>query len=149
MKNLDLILAVSGPEVPAHTSGTLEIVGVGFIFVLVVLALLAMVTAALGAIFIRFDARLNAKVAAAVAAQAKTASTADPEALDYEDSVAPAPAPASVTSEEEDPALIAVIAAAVHSVIGDRAHRIVSIRPGGPGWAQEGRRQIFSSHRVR
>lgn len=154
MNSLNFILAVSGPEAPAHTSGTLEIVGVGFIFVLVVLALLAMVTAALGAIFIRFDARLNAKVAAAVAAQAKTASTADPEALDYEDSVAssaPAPAPAlvSATSEEEDPALIAVIAAAVHSVIGDRAHRIVSIRPGGPGWAQEGRRQIFSSHRVR
>jgi hypothetical protein len=51
--------------------------------------------------------------------------------------------------DKEDPALVAVIAAAVHSVIGDRAHRIVSIRPGGPGWAQEGRRQIFSSHRVR
>ena len=148
MNNLNLILAVSGPEVPAHTSGTLEIVGVGFIFVMVVLALLALVTAALGAIFIRFDARLNAKVAAAVAAQAKTASTADPEALDYEDSVA-APAPVPAKGDEEDPALVAVIAAAVHSVIGDRAHRIVSIRPGGPGWAQEGRRQIFSSHRVR
>lgn len=143
MNNLDLILAVSGPEVPSHTSGTLEIVGVGFIFVMVVLALLALVTAALGAIFIRFDARLNAKVAAAVAAQAPKPSSSDPEALDYENSSAP------VSGDEEDPALVAVIAAAVHSVIGDRAHRIVSIRPGGPGWAQEGRRQIFSSHRVR
>jgi len=31
-----------------------------------------------------------------------------------------------------------VITAAVHSVIGDRAHRIVSIRPGGSGAAQKG-----------
>ena len=135
MNNLDPILAVAGPETLANTSGTLEIVGVGFIFVLVVLALLAMVTAAIGAIFIRFDAKAEAKaaVAAAAAAALAPAPTADPEAVDY----------------EEDPALVAVIAAAVHSVIGDRAHRIVSIRPGGPGWAQEGRRQIFSSHRVR
>ena len=137
MNNLDPILAVAGPETLANTSGTLEIVGVGFIFVMVVLALLALVTAAIGAIFIRFDAKADAKAAAAAAAAAALAPpapTADPEALDF---------------EEEDPALVAVIAAAVHSVIGDRAHRIVSIRPGGPGWAQEGRREIFSSHRVR
>lgn len=135
MNNLDLILAVSGPESHAQTSGTLEIVGVGFIFVMVVLALLAMVTAAIGAVFIRFDAKAAAKAAVAAAEAAALAPPAapDPEALDY----------------EEDPALVAVIAAAVHSVIGDRAHRIVSVRPGGPGWAQEGRRQIFSSHRVR
>ena len=136
MNNLDLILAVSGPEAHSQTSGTLEIVGVGFIFVMVVLALLALVTAAIGAVFIRFDAKAAAKAAVAAAeaaALAPPAPTADPEALNY----------------EEDPALVAVIAAAVHSVIGDRAHRIVSIRPGGPGWAQEGRRQIFSSHQVR
>jgi sodium pump decarboxylase gamma subunit len=136
MNNLDLILAVSGPEASVQTSGTLEIVGVGFIFVMVVLALLALVTAAIGAVFIRFDAKAAAKAAVAAAeaaALAPPAPTADPEALDY----------------EEDPALVAVLAAAVHSVIGDRAHRIVSIRPGGPGWAQEGRRQIFSSHQVR
>jgi Na+-transporting methylmalonyl-CoA/oxaloacetate decarboxylase gamma subunit len=137
MNNLDLILAVSGPEASVQTSGTLEIVGVGFIFVMVVLALLAMVTAAIGAVFIRFDAKAAAKAAVAAAEAAALAPpvpTADPEALDY---------------DKEDPALVAVIAAAVHSVIGDRAHRIVSVRPGGPGWAQEGRRQIFSSHQVR
>ncbi|MFW6217492.1 MAG: OadG family protein, partial [Verrucomicrobiota bacterium] len=51
--------------------------------------------------------------------------------------------------DADDPRRVAVIAAAVHSVIGDRPHRVVSIRSTGPGWAQEGRRQIFSSHRVR
>jgi Na+-transporting methylmalonyl-CoA/oxaloacetate decarboxylase gamma subunit len=138
MNNLDLILAVAGPTSPAHSSGTFEIVGVGFSFVMVVLALLALVTAGIGAIFIRFDAAASAKAAAASAkAAAATAKSTSATA-----------APA-VVNEAEDPALIAVIAAAVHSVIGDRAHRIVSIRQGGPGWAQEGRRQIFSSHRVR
>ena len=124
MNNLDFILVVSGSEVSSNTSATLEIVGVGFIFVMVVLALLAMVTSALGAIFIRFDAKAAAKAAAAatVAAALVPTRTSDPEALDY----------------EEDPALIAVIAAAVHTVIGDRAHRIVSIRPGGSGEAQKG-----------
>lgn len=122
MNNLDFILVVSGPEVSANTPGTLEIVGVGFIFVMVVLALLAMVTSAIGAIFIRFDAKAAAKSATAAAAAALAPTPTLPEALD----------------DEPDPALIAVITAAVHSVIGDRAHRIVSIRPGGSGAAQKG-----------
>jgi Na+-transporting methylmalonyl-CoA/oxaloacetate decarboxylase gamma subunit len=121
MNNLDFILVVSGPEVSANTSGTLEIVGVGFIFVMVVLALLAMVTSAIGAIFIRFEAKAAAKAAKAATAAVALAPTSELEALDH----------------EEDPALMAVIAAAVHSVVGDRAHRIVSIRPGGSGAAQK------------
>ena len=124
MNNLDFILVVSGPEASANTSGTLEIVGVGFIFVMMVLTLLAMVTSALGAIFIRFDAKAAAKAAAVATAAAALAptSTSDPVALDY----------------EEDPALIAVITAAVHTEIGDRAHRIVSIRPAGSSGVQNG-----------
>lgn len=122
MNNLDFILVVSGPEVSANTPGTLEIVGVGFIFVMVVLALLAMVTSAIGAIFIRFDAKAAAKSATAAATAALAPTPTLPEALD----------------DEQDPVLIAVITAAVHSVIGDRAHRIVSIRPGGSGAAQKG-----------
>jgi Na+-transporting methylmalonyl-CoA/oxaloacetate decarboxylase gamma subunit len=114
------------------------VVVVGFIFVMVVLALLAMVTSTLGSIFIRFDA----KVAAKSAALAKAVVPAPPQGV-----------VSSAVSDEseldEDPVLYAVVAAAVHTVIGDRAHRIVTIRPGGPGWAQEGRRAIFSSHRVR
>ena len=61
-----------------------------------------------------------------------------------------AAAPQSATTQgEDDPAIMAVVAAAVHTVLGDRPHRVVSVRTSGPGWAQEGRRQIFSSHRVR
>ena len=154
MNNLHLILAAAGPASDAQAFGTMEIVVVGFVFVMIVLVLLALVTASIGAVFRRYDAKIEAKADAAVAAAVKAAKL---------DSAVPAPAAASsvVTqkdeskavaapvAEEDDPALMAVLAAAVHSVIGDRAHRIVSIRPGGPGWAQEGRRQIFSSHRVR
>jgi len=58
-------------------------------------------------------------------------------------------APQEAQAEDEKPVVVAVIAAAVHAVVGERAHHIVSIRPAAGGWAQEGRRQIFSSHRVR
>ncbi|MFQ3225590.1 MAG: Na+-transporting methylmalonyl-CoA/oxaloacetate decarboxylase gamma subunit [Lentimonas sp.] len=141
MNNLDLILAVSGPTTEVQASETMEIVVVGFVFVMIVLSLLALVTASIGAVFRRYDATIAAKAEAAVAAAVAAAALIPKPA--------PVSDPESISCEDEDPVLIAVLAAAVHSVIGDRAHRIVSIRPGGPGWAQEGRRQIFSSHRVR
>ncbi|CAA6693864.1 MULTISPECIES: OadG family transporter subunit [unclassified Lentimonas] len=152
MNHLNIILAASGPAAEAQTSGTTEVVVVGFGFVMVVLVLLALVTAAIGAVFRRYDAKIAAKADAAVAAavaKANLAPAAAPVAAAPVPAPAAAPVAAAPVSEGEDPALMAVLAAAVHSVIGDRAHRIVSIRPGGPGWAQEGRRQIFSSHRVR
>jgi hypothetical protein len=52
-------------------------------------------------------------------------------------------------------AIVAVIAAAVHSALGRHA-RVVSITPaaGAPGqtpfaWSTEGRRSLYSSHKVR
>jgi sodium pump decarboxylase gamma subunit len=134
MKNLDMILAVTGPEASVSHPDTLGVVVVGFLFVMVVLSLLAMVTAAIGAVFSRQAARAAKKVAASLAAK--------PTAL-------VAVATDDSNDIDEDPVIIAVLAAAVHTVIGDRPHRVVSMRQGGPGWAQEGRREIFSSHRVR
>jgi Na+-transporting methylmalonyl-CoA/oxaloacetate decarboxylase gamma subunit len=138
MSHLNIILAeVSTKSPTVGDSQTLEIVIVGFLFVMFVLCALSAVTSTIGAFFARQAAREAAHAAELAAEAAKRAEAAPPV-------VAPVKTP-----EGEDPAFVAVIAAAVHSVIGDRAHRIVSIRPGGPGWAQEGRRQIFSSHRVR
>jgi Na+-transporting methylmalonyl-CoA/oxaloacetate decarboxylase gamma subunit len=130
------------PDAAEASQGPGGVVVVGFLFVIIVLALLSAVTAAMGAWFTKQAAKSAAKAAAAsqAAAQALARGAAGG---------APA-APASGSfAEEEDPALPAVIAAAVHTAIGDRPHRVVSIRSSGPGWAQEGRRQIFSSHRVR
>ena len=73
-----------------------------------------------------------------------------------------APAPASVArpvaavpvvsaAAGPAPELVAAISAAVHTVLKGRPHRITSIKvvEGQPNWAAEGRREHFSSHRVR
>jgi Na+-transporting methylmalonyl-CoA/oxaloacetate decarboxylase gamma subunit len=134
MKNLDIILAASGPEASVSTSDTLGIVVVGFLFVMVVLSLLSIVTAIIGTFFKAHATREAAKEAARIAALPPV-----PEVV----------APCDLLNLDSNPAIFAVVAAAVHAVIGDRPHRVVSIREGAPGWAQEGRREIFSSHRVR
>lgn len=156
MNSTLISFAAGGAEISKQeTSGALTVVAVGFLFVMVVLALLSTVTAVMGAYFARKAAQESAKAAAGALKVAdrlakvsrseplSTIPTAEPAAAATEGS------PSSSDLDSEDPAIVAVIAAAVHCVIGDRPHRIVSIRPGGPGWAQEGRRQIFSSHRVR
>jgi hypothetical protein len=55
----------------------------------------------------------------------------------------------SATPVEPD-VVHAIIAAAVHCVFEGRA-RVVSVNPlhSDPSWAREGRRDIFSSHRIR
>lgn len=63
----------------------------------------------------------------------------------------PAPPP-SHESVDVTPAVLTVIAAAVHATLGSRL-RIVSIVPSlsaaGASWSVEGRRDVFSSHQVR
>ncbi|MDI1249448.1 MAG: OadG family transporter subunit [Lacunisphaera sp.] len=67
---------------------------------------------------------------------------------------APAPAPAVVavpaSFEGITPEQVAAISAAVTVLFGT-PHRIQAIVPADPelNWAQEGRRQIFASHRTR
>ncbi|MDP0497193.1 MAG: OadG family protein [Verrucomicrobiota bacterium JB024] len=101
----------------------------GFVFVIVVLALLAGATQVIGLFF------REKKKAAAPAAPAKAAPAAAPAAA----------APAGGISPE----LVAVIAAAVHTTL-ERPHRILSIRStSDKHWAAEGRREIFRSHKVR
>ncbi|MFO8026169.1 MAG: OadG family transporter subunit [Opitutales bacterium] len=129
-------LSDSAEEIP----GAGGIVVVGFLFAIIVLALLSALTSAMGAWFTKQAADSAAKAAASTKAVAEAASKGGP---------ASPPSPSQPDKDEDDPAFIAVIAAAVHTAIGDRPHRVVSIRSAGPGWAQEGRRQIFSSHRVR
>lgn len=47
--------------------------------------------------------------------------------------------------------VVAAIAAAVHVTMKGRPHQITEIKPSknNPNWAAEGRREHFSSHRVR
>lgn len=132
---------------PPDSPSTFSVVIIGFLFVMIVLSLLATVTTAVGAIFIR-----QAAQAAKEAAESAQKAAESGKPFGQSASVAPGSAPSPVPvpdSGGDDPAILAVVAAAVHTVIGDRPHRVVSVRTAGPGWAQEGRRQIFSSHRVR
>ena len=138
-------LAQVSAAAPSDNPSTTSVVVVGFLFVMIVLSLLAAVTSALGAFFIKQAAFDAAKAAKAAEAAAKSVA-AKPQVAQHQPATAPQ---ASGSDSKEDPALLAVVAAAVHTVMGDRAHRVVSVRTAGPGWAQEGRRQIFSSHRVR
>lgn len=111
---------------------------VGFVFVIVVLGILAGVTGAIGAVF-KYLARRKANAAAA-AALAEKAQTAE--------QVAAVP-PAGNAPEGVSPEILVVIAAAVHMAL-KRPHRIVSIKPADSlQWAAEGRREISQSHRIR
>ncbi len=53
------------------------------------------------------------------------------------------------TAAPVPPLILAVIAAAIHASYGTNLH-IVAVSPiQDPDWAREGRREIFSSHRIR
>ncbi len=95
----------------------------GFLFVIVVLAAIGILTSLVGMIFKRLEPKPAPKPAQVAA-----------------------PAPAAPS---EDANLPAVIAAAVYSVMQDKPHRIVQIRPADETWAREGRRSILGSHKVR
>lgn len=63
----------------------------------------------------------------------------------------PLAAPAVSAEAGPAPEIIAAISAAVHVVLQGKSHRIASIKAveGQSNWAAEGRREHFSSHRVR
>lgn len=143
-------LAQVSAAAPPDSPSSISIVIVGFLFVMIVLSLLATITSAIGAVFIKQAAQAAQKAAEA----AQKAAELSQGALGAQGvaTLAAGSDRASIAASGEgsdDPAILAVVAAAIHTVIGDRPHRVVSIRSTGPGWAQEGRRQIFSSHRVR
>ncbi len=129
--SLNSIQSIPIASVPAQhgTSEHVSFVIVGFLFVVVVLAILALVTSIIGFVF--KQAEKNAPVAAAPQPQAAVA-----ESGPYVDHDIPSHIPI-------------LIAAAAHTILKGKPHRIVNIRNVNKGWAQEGRRDIFSSHKVR
>lgn len=121
---------------PAYPT-LLESVGfqlVGLIVVFTALGLIWMMLEITGAWFRHLAASLKNKPA--IIAPGSTSA------------VAPPPAPAANTDEAHLPV---IIAAAVHSMLQGRRHRIVAITtaPEHQAWSVEGRRHIFSSHKVR
>ena len=124
-------------SLPAYPSflENLRFQTVGFIIVLAALGLLTLVLISIGWLFKKWEAQKAASAAGTT------------------------PENSLALRQEEDPhELLAVIAAAVYSAIGE-SHRIVSIRPVINGkiigelylqaWSMEGRRQHFASHKIR
>ena len=61
----------------------------------------------------------------------------------------PAQAAAAVSNAGIAPEIVAVIAAAVASIHGNRPVHIVSIKPMNTGWERAGRQAVLTSHRIR
>ena len=124
-------------KLPAHPlfSDALNFILTGFVLVIGALLVLSGLIAATGAYFKSREAENLRK------RQARKVAVANP--------LAEVPAAPSSAGEADSPALAAVIAAAVHVALEGQAHRVIHIEPTGVGWAREGRREIFSSHRVR
>ncbi|MEM9227127.1 MAG: OadG family protein [Verrucomicrobiota bacterium] len=119
---------------------------VGFAFVIVVLAILAIVTQAMGIVFIK---RAKAEVTAATAKAEVAAKSAEAAASKVASGSGSVPAPAGAAFSASDGELVALIAAAVHVTLGE-PHEILSITSvTDRQWASEGRREIFRSHKVR
>ena len=121
-------------------SEALEIVFIGCLLVFGVLLLLSLMTSMIGAIFARLSVDLFPD-----SVSAETGLTKSPETLLIPDKESSE----NFDSDETDPHIIAVIAAAVHCAMDGRKHRIISVRSSDSNWAAEGRRQIFSSRKVR
>lgn len=117
----------------AQTLNPFEIVLIGFTFVFCILLILSLATLISGKIFARIPVGESSGTADA-------GSATSPSTSKMED---------DFDIDESDPHHIAVIAAAIHCAMDGRKHRIVSIRSSDSSWAAEGRRQIFSSRKVR
>jgi Na+-transporting methylmalonyl-CoA/oxaloacetate decarboxylase gamma subunit len=134
-----ITLALAATElIESQNFNVFEIVVVGFSFVFIILLILSYTTSVLGKFFARIPVE---KASSPVVAKTATALEKSPVSSDETGN--------DLYINESNPHLIAVIAAAIHCAVDGRRHRIVSIHASNTDWAAEGRRQIFSSHKVR
>ena len=117
---------------------TAEFMGVGFTLVCIVLWGLAGMTQVIGLLFALYNARA-ARIKAEALEEAKQILAAQAAAQ---------PAQTASAAGAKDPRILAVISAAVFSVLGGAKHKIVSVSPSKPdaSWSQSGRQNIFTSH---
>lgn len=113
---------------------------VGMVVVFAALILIAIVVSLVGKIMVARDKMLKEKEAATFAALAAIpANTPAPQAT-----------PAVATQNGLTPELVAVIAAAVDTVLDGQSHRILDIRQSAASaWGLSGRTEIYASHRIR
>lgn len=137
LPQITLAATAAGLDTSPSLLNVLEIVLIGFSFVLCVLLILSLLTSVLGKVFAGIPVNVPVEVPSSPVDTEKAVPVL-PEKVNEEYDI-----------DESDPRIIAVIAAAIHCATGGRKHRIVSIRSSDSTWAVEGRRQIFSSRKVR
>lgn len=119
-----MIVSTSLPALAAISAEDIVSPFVGFIVVMVALSAMWVLLEIQGAFFRKFDKKADTKVEMEM-----------PEQGDLHGGISPE--------------MLAIVTAAVHTVI-DGPSRIVSIRSGrDSSWSEEGRRSIYSSHRLR
>lgn len=113
---------------------------VGMVVVFAALILIAIVVSLVGKIMVAREKKLKEKETATFAALAAIpANTPAPQAT-----------PAATTQNGLTPELVAVIAAAVDTVLDGQSHRILDIRQSAAtAWGLSGRTEIYASHRIR
>lgn len=111
----------------------------GLVVVFIALGMIWVMMEIMGAVFRRVAANQSARAAAAPKVPAPGPATP-----------APAPAAAVAATDGVDPATYAAIVAAVYCTLG-KGHRVVGVTSvvDARDWSREGRRDHFSSHRVR
>jgi sodium pump decarboxylase gamma subunit len=124
-----LDLTIAAIDLHPSFGQQLSFILLGFVMVLLVLAILWGICALLGTFFKK---RPSAKPRSASAIP-KMQGTA-----------------AAMEDTGEDARIVAVVSAAVYATLGTH-HKIISIRPSGDrqAWSAEGRRSIFQSHHIR
>lgn len=113
---------------------------VGMVVVFAALILIAIVVSIVGKIMVVIEKKRKEKEAATFAALAAIpANTPAPQAT-----------PAATTQNGLTPELVAVIAAAVDTVLDGQSHRILDIQQSAASaWGLSGRTEIYASHRIR
>ena len=134
LPQITLAVTAAGLDESPSLLNVLEIVLIGFSFVFFVLLILSLTTSVMGKVF--------ASLSVGVPVKAPSSPVKTTPGL-------PAKVNDKCDIDENDPHIIAVIAATIHCMMDGRKHRIVSIRSSDSNWAAEGRRQIFSSRKVR
>lgn len=127
-------LAAVLPLHPHWTQGV-EFLFSGFVVVMIVLIAMMAVMYGLGIVF----GGKSKKAAEAKSAAVKKAAPVVRSAV---------PAPAAAVAATGNQALIVVLAAAAHVALGQSA-KIISVNPVTSEWSTQGRRDIFSSHKIR
>ncbi|MEI6673627.1 MAG: hypothetical protein WCO57_00460 [Verrucomicrobiota bacterium] len=137
MHHLNLFAATTATTVTSMFDTLAHFIGSGIIFVSVIWSAYCLITYLIKRLSpVALPAITPASVAPKLAAPTLAAPTLA------------ASGPVATAAPAIPPQTVAVIAAAVHYMLGDK-HKIIAIKPQDTSWEKAGRQAVLSSHRIR